>query len=238
MRAAVLHTPGEPPRLAEHPDPTAGEGRTLVRVTAAPLVPLDLLCASGTSYFGRPAVPYVPGVQGVGVVETSSALRGRDPGVVRDDGRHGARRRQPRRALRGAGRRPGAARHRRARPARRRTRAVRRRGVDVPDLARPAGAGGAGARARRRRSRRTGRDRRRAGARCEPGGRRRPLGGGPRSRPGRRRRRGRPVHGRRRRPGRRLARGRAAARRTSCWTRSSARLRRRRPGCSRTAGAW
>ena len=74
MRAAVLHTPGEPPRLAEHPDPTAGPGQTLVRVTAAPVVPLDLLCASGTSYFGRPAVPYVPGVQGVGVVETSSAL--------------------------------------------------------------------------------------------------------------------------------------------------------------------
>jgi len=74
VRAAVLHTPGEPPSLAEHPDPTAGEGRTLVRVTAAPLVPLDLLCASGTSYFGRPAVPYVPGVQGVGVVETSTAF--------------------------------------------------------------------------------------------------------------------------------------------------------------------
>ncbi|HEX5512056.1 MAG TPA: zinc-binding alcohol dehydrogenase family protein [Actinomycetales bacterium] len=39
---------------------------------AAPVVPLDLLCASGTSYFGAPAVPYVPGVQGVGVVEESS----------------------------------------------------------------------------------------------------------------------------------------------------------------------
>jgi NADPH:quinone reductase-like Zn-dependent oxidoreductase len=44
----------------------------VVRVTAAPVVPLDLLCASGTSYFGRPAVPYVPGVQGVGVVEESA----------------------------------------------------------------------------------------------------------------------------------------------------------------------
>jgi NADPH:quinone reductase-like Zn-dependent oxidoreductase len=41
-------------------------------VTAAPVVPLDLLCASGTSYFGRPAVPYVPGVQGVGVVTDSA----------------------------------------------------------------------------------------------------------------------------------------------------------------------
>jgi NADPH:quinone reductase-like Zn-dependent oxidoreductase len=37
-------------------------------------VPLDQLCASGTSYFGRPATPYVPGVQGVGVVEWSATL--------------------------------------------------------------------------------------------------------------------------------------------------------------------
>ncbi|SFL43878.1 quinone oxidoreductase family protein [Geodermatophilus ruber] len=72
MRAAVLHTPGAPPSYGTHPEPAAGEGRTLVRVTAAPVVPLDLLCASGTSYFGRPAVPYVPGVQGVGVVERSA----------------------------------------------------------------------------------------------------------------------------------------------------------------------
>lgn len=74
MRAAVLHTPGSPPSYGERPTPEAAPGRTLVRVTAAPVVPLDLLCASGTSYFGRPAVPYVPGVQGVGVVERSDAL--------------------------------------------------------------------------------------------------------------------------------------------------------------------
>jgi NADPH:quinone reductase-like Zn-dependent oxidoreductase len=74
VRAAVLHTPGSPPSYGERPTPEAAPGRTLVRVTAAPVVPLDLLCASGTSYFGRPAVPYVPGVQGVGVVERSDAL--------------------------------------------------------------------------------------------------------------------------------------------------------------------
>ncbi|WP_346618691.1 zinc-binding alcohol dehydrogenase family protein [Blastococcus montanus] len=78
MRAAVLHTPGEFPEYGEHPDPVPGPGAAVVRVTAAPLVPLDLLCASGTSYFGRPAVPYVPGVQGVGVVESSDDL---DPGT-------------------------------------------------------------------------------------------------------------------------------------------------------------
>ena len=74
MRAAVLHTHGQPPSDAEHPDPVAGEGSSIVRVTAAPIVPLDLLCASGTSYFGPPALPYVPGVQGVGVVEESSTV--------------------------------------------------------------------------------------------------------------------------------------------------------------------
>ena len=52
----------------------AGAGESVVRVTAAPVVPLDLLCASGTPYSGRPAVPYVPGVQGVGVVEFSAVL--------------------------------------------------------------------------------------------------------------------------------------------------------------------
>ncbi len=73
MRAAVLHTPGSPPSYGEHPAPRSAPGSTLVRVTAAPVVPLDLLCASGTSYFGVPATPYVPGGQGVGVVEASGA---------------------------------------------------------------------------------------------------------------------------------------------------------------------
>ena len=72
MKAAVLTEPGTPPVYADHPDPTGGD--VLVRVTAAPIVPLDLLTASGTSYFGRPATPYVPGVQGMGVVERSSTL--------------------------------------------------------------------------------------------------------------------------------------------------------------------
>ena len=71
MNAAVLTAPGTPPAYGEHPDPVPGEDDVLVRVTAAPIVPLDLLAASGTSYFGVPAVPYVPGVQGVGVVEQS-----------------------------------------------------------------------------------------------------------------------------------------------------------------------
>jgi NADPH:quinone reductase-like Zn-dependent oxidoreductase len=78
MRAAVLHTPGSAPSYGAHPAPTATTGTTVVRVAAAPIVPLDLLCASGTSYFGVPATPYVPGGQGVGVVEASAAF---EPGT-------------------------------------------------------------------------------------------------------------------------------------------------------------
>lgn len=74
MRAAHVHACGEPPRAVEADEPVAGEGQALVAVTAAPITPLDLLCASGTSYFGRPATPYVPGVQGVGTVRTSARL--------------------------------------------------------------------------------------------------------------------------------------------------------------------
>ena len=46
----------------------------MVRVTAAPISPLDVLCASGTSYFGAPRLPYIPGVQGVGIVMESDVL--------------------------------------------------------------------------------------------------------------------------------------------------------------------
>jgi NADPH:quinone reductase-like Zn-dependent oxidoreductase len=74
VRAAVLRIHGEAPSHDEHPDPVPSEGQSIVRVTAAPVVPLDLLCASGTSYFGPPEVPYVPGVQGVGVVEQSAVV--------------------------------------------------------------------------------------------------------------------------------------------------------------------
>jgi NADPH:quinone reductase len=68
MRAAEIRTPGEPPVVADRDAPIAGDGETVVEVTAAPITPLDLLCATGTSYFGKPATPYVPGVQGVGRV--------------------------------------------------------------------------------------------------------------------------------------------------------------------------
>jgi NADPH:quinone reductase-like Zn-dependent oxidoreductase len=74
MRAALVHSHGQPPAYASHPVPSRGAGQALIRVTAAPVSPLDLLCASGTSYFGAPALPYAPGVQGTGVVEQADTL--------------------------------------------------------------------------------------------------------------------------------------------------------------------
>ncbi len=69
MRAAVITTAGGPPRVVQHKAAAAATGELTIAVRAAPITPLDRLCASGTSYFGQPALPYVPGVQGVGTVE-------------------------------------------------------------------------------------------------------------------------------------------------------------------------
>jgi NADPH:quinone reductase len=66
MRAALLYQCAAPPSLGKRDRPEPADGQIAVRVTAAPITPLDLLCASGTSYFGMPTTPYVPGVQGVG----------------------------------------------------------------------------------------------------------------------------------------------------------------------------
>ena len=74
MRAALVRQHGQPPELGSHPAPRRGPGQALIQVTAAPVNPLDLLCASGTSYFGRPALPYAPGAQGVGTVEEADSL--------------------------------------------------------------------------------------------------------------------------------------------------------------------
>ena len=86
MRAVELHSPGEPPAVVDRADPVPGPGEVLVRVTAAPITPLDLLCASGTSYFGVPRTPYVPGVQGVGTVDGAAVWFPMSAGMAPGDG--------------------------------------------------------------------------------------------------------------------------------------------------------
>lgn len=74
MPAAVLTRHGVPPEHQQYPVPSRHAGQALIRVTAAPISPLDLLCASGRSYFGPPQLPYIPGVQGVGTVVEADTL--------------------------------------------------------------------------------------------------------------------------------------------------------------------
>jgi NADPH:quinone reductase-like Zn-dependent oxidoreductase len=74
MSAAVIRAYAAPPEHLLWPMPRRGPGQALVQVTAAPISPLDLLCATGKSYFGAPPLPYIPGVQGVGVVIEADAL--------------------------------------------------------------------------------------------------------------------------------------------------------------------
>jgi len=74
MQAAVLRKHATPPEYLQWPIPRRGRGQALVRVLAAPISPLDLLCASGKSYFGAPRLPYIPGVQGIGIVMEADVL--------------------------------------------------------------------------------------------------------------------------------------------------------------------
>ncbi|WCN79107.1 hypothetical protein [Micromonospora sp. LH3U1] len=86
IRAALLSACGTPPTIAERPAPVPADGEVAVTVEAVPITPLDVLCASGTSYFGTPTTPYVPGVQGVGRLADGTAVwfgtsAGMKPGV-------------------------------------------------------------------------------------------------------------------------------------------------------------
>jgi NADPH:quinone reductase-like Zn-dependent oxidoreductase len=76
--AAVITEHGRPPVVHER-DLAATADATLIAVAAAPITPLDVLCAGGKSYFGPPALPYVPGVQGVGTVLESRRLAAGTP---------------------------------------------------------------------------------------------------------------------------------------------------------------
>lgn len=78
MRAAHLTAYGQAPRLVDVSAPARRPGESLIATTAVPITPLDVLCATGRSYFGEPPLPYVPGVQGVGVVLESERV---EPGT-------------------------------------------------------------------------------------------------------------------------------------------------------------
>jgi NADPH2:quinone reductase len=69
--AARVHAWGEPPVVEAVPDPDPGPDEALVRVTAAAVGHIDLDIMRG-GFSRHPPLPYVPGVEGAGVVVRSS----------------------------------------------------------------------------------------------------------------------------------------------------------------------
>ena len=74
MRAIVVREFGGPDvmRVEERPTPKPGPAEVLVRVHAAGVNPVDAYMRSG-SYARKPTLPYVPGTDGAGEVESAGA---------------------------------------------------------------------------------------------------------------------------------------------------------------------
>ena len=66
MKAAVVHEFGRPPSYGDFEDPTPRPGEALVSVTAAAVSQLARSRAAGSHYSAGGALPFVPGVDGVG----------------------------------------------------------------------------------------------------------------------------------------------------------------------------
>ena len=66
MNAAVVHAFDAPPRYTSFAEPIAGEGELLVDVIAAGFHPIVKALASGSHYGSTGALPFIPGVDGVG----------------------------------------------------------------------------------------------------------------------------------------------------------------------------
>lgn len=74
MNAAVVEAFDRPPHYAEFADPVAAEGEVLIEVKAAGLHPIVKALASGSHYGSTGALPFVPGVDGVGRLADGSRV--------------------------------------------------------------------------------------------------------------------------------------------------------------------
>ncbi|MFF8811393.1 alcohol dehydrogenase catalytic domain-containing protein [Streptomyces pactum] len=72
MKAAVVKALGEPLVIEERPDPVPGPGQVRIRVEASGLCHTDIHAAHG-DWPVKPVVPFVPGHEGVGIVEELGA---------------------------------------------------------------------------------------------------------------------------------------------------------------------
>jgi propanol-preferring alcohol dehydrogenase len=90
MKAAVVHTFGQPLQIEEVPVPEVTPGQVLVKVVASGVCHTDLHAADG-DWPVKPTLPFIPGHEGVGFVAalgqgvrasrkaTASACRGCTP---------------------------------------------------------------------------------------------------------------------------------------------------------------
>lgn len=74
MKAAVLNALGSAPDYADFAEPVPGDGETLVHVRAAAIKQLERLIASGKHYSSPKVLPIVPGLDGVGLLETGERV--------------------------------------------------------------------------------------------------------------------------------------------------------------------
>lgn len=69
MRAAVIDSIGGPPQAQKLSDPSpASDGQVVIQVQAAALNAIDLHIAAGHHRAGKPQLPYVPGLETIGVI--------------------------------------------------------------------------------------------------------------------------------------------------------------------------
>jgi len=69
MKAAMVVTAGQAPVYGDFKDPVPGAGKSLIRVSAASISHVTKSRASGAHYSSDGELPFVPGVDGVGVGE-------------------------------------------------------------------------------------------------------------------------------------------------------------------------
>ena len=74
MRAALVRELGVPPEPEEVPDPSPAGGEALVEVLATPLNPIDVNVGAGRFYGGHPPLPFVPGCECVGRLESGKLV--------------------------------------------------------------------------------------------------------------------------------------------------------------------
>jgi NADPH:quinone reductase-like Zn-dependent oxidoreductase len=74
MKAAVLHTLGDPPRYEDFPDPQRGKNEVIVHVRAASLKNIDKAMASGSHYDAHRELPAICGVDGVGILDDGTRV--------------------------------------------------------------------------------------------------------------------------------------------------------------------